>query len=239
MYRLYKKDEVLFAVLWIVLYCVVSIPIRGDLGDESPVMLAALAAIALGMTAFIKRHGLEKKYGLAAMPKDPKRYLYFIPVWILATGNLWGGFKVNYAGASQIFAVVSMLLIGFIEETVFRGFLFTGMLEKDGLKRSVIVSAVTFGIGHIVNLLAGQASLETAVQVFFAIAWGFIFTAVFYKSKSLLPCIAAHGAVNALSKFGKGSAVGDWVYMSVTIAVALAYCTYLFRLPEKKDGSAA
>lgn len=235
MYNIYKKNEVWFAVIWIIIYCIVTIPIRGELGDESIVMLVALAVIAVGITAFIKNHNLEEKYGLAGWPENPGRYLFFIPVWILATGNLWGGVQLAYAGFSQVCAVLSMLLIGYIEEVVFRGFLFEGMLPKDGNRKAVIISAVTFGIGHIVNLLAGQANLETVMQVFFAIAWGFIFTAVFYKSKSLIPCALAHGIVNSLSKFGRENITMEWVYIISTIVAAIAYCAYLFKLSDEKN----
>lgn len=107
MIKFYEKKPILFAVLWIVLYCVVSIPIRGELGDESVWMLVGLAAIAAAITAFVKIYHLEEKYGLTGFPKDIKRYWYFIPVCILVTGNLWGGFALAYSGAAQVFAVLS------------------------------------------------------------------------------------------------------------------------------------
>ena len=238
MMKLYRKNEVLFAVLWIVAYCALTIPIRGELGDESPLMTAALAALAVGITLFVKMNHLEEKYGLARWPSNARRYLWFIPVWILATGNLWGGFSMAYSGLSQLCAVVSMLLIGYVEEMIFRGFLFKALIPKDGVKIAVIVSAVTFGIGHIVNLLAGQANLETVIQVFFAVAWGFIFTFVFYKSGSLWPCIVAHGLVNAFSKFARESVMTTWVYMAATIVVAIVYCLWLSRLAPEDSAKA-
>lgn len=229
MYNLYLKKETNFAILWIVIYCLVSIPIRGSFGDESIIMLAALAIIASILTIFVKKHKLSKKYGLNIWPKNPREFLYFIPLIILATGNLWGGFQITYNGVPQICAVISMFFIGYIEELIFRGFLFTGMIKEDGLVKAMIVSAVTFGIGHIVNLLSGQAGIETIVQVFFAIAWGFIFTTVFYKSKSLLPCILTHGVVNALSTFSAANIVAEWIYAVSTIAIAIVYCTFLLK----------
>ena len=238
MMKLYRKNEVLFAVLWIVAYCALTIPIRGELGDESPLMTAALAALAVGITLFVKMNHLEEKYGLTCWPSNTRRYLWFIPVWILATGNLWGGFSMAYSGLSQLCAVVSMLLIGYVEEMIFRGFLFKALIPKDGVKIAVIVSAVTFGIGHIVNLLAGQANLETVIQVFFAVAWGFIFTFVFYKSGSLWPCIVAHGLVNAFSKFARESVMTTWVYMAATIVVAIVYCLWLSRLAPEDSAKA-
>ena len=64
---------------------------------------------------------------------------------------------------------------------MFRGFLFRALLKRDPAPVAVTISAVTFGIGHIVNLLAGQAKPEMVIQVLSAGAWGYIPTMVFYK----------------------------------------------------------
>lgn len=233
MRKLYEKNELLFAILWIILYCVVTIPIRGKLGDESAAMLAALAVIAAGIFVFVKRNHLEEKYGLCRFKGKAADYWFFIPMAVLMTGNLWGGFGIAYSGIGQVFAVVSMLLVGFIEEMIFRGFLFRILLKKDPAPVAITISAVTFGIGHIVNLFAGQATMETVIQVFFAIAWGFIFSFVFYKSGSLCICIPIHGMVNALSNFAAPdrSLASAYLYMGATIIVAIIYCIYLSKKP--------
>lgn len=155
-------------------------------------MLLALVVFTAGITVFVKVNHLEEKYGLAGWPKDMKKYLFFIPMWILATGNIWDGFSPSYQGASLVIAALSMILAGFVEEMIFRGFLFRAMLGEDKKIVAIIISAVTFGIGHIVNLFTGQASFETVMQIIFAIGWGFILTMVCYKSGSIIPCIIAH-----------------------------------------------
>ena len=235
MKKLYEKKEILFAVLWIVAYCVLTIPIRGNLGDESPWMLAALAAIAVAATVFIKGNGLEAKYGLTGWAKQPRRYLYFLPMFFLATGNLWSGFGLEYRGVAEVCAALSMMLIGYVEEVLFRGFLFKALLKKDGPTPAILISAVTFGLGHIVNMLAGQANLETAMQIVFAIAWGMIFTLAFYKSGSLWPCIVAHALVDVFSVLNRDNPVADWVYIGATIVVALIYCPYLLKLETAEN----
>ena len=148
---------------------------------------------------------------------------------VLATGNLWGGVRPAYSGAAQLWAVLSMALIGYVEELLFRGFLFRALLKKDGRVPAILISAVTFGIGHIVNLLAGQANLETVLQVVFAIAWGFIFTLAFYKGGSLWPCVLVHAAVDVASKFSAENQTAEMVYMIATIAVAAVYVPWLWR----------
>lgn len=233
MRKLYEKNELLLAILWIVAYVVVCGTVRGNFGDESPIMTAVLAVFTAGILVFVKTNGLEERYGLCKWQGRAADYWFFIPLLILMTGNLWDGFGMTYSGVFQVFAVISMVLIGFVEEMIFRGFLFRILLKKDPAPVAVTISAVTFGIGHIVNLFTGHGSLETVIQIFFAVAWGFMFTFVFYKSGSLIICIIAHSIIDAFSKFSvaEGNMVIAYIYIGATIVGAIAYCLYLSRRP--------
>ena len=81
-----------------------------------------------------------------------------------------------------------MVNIGFLEEIIFRGILYKS-IEKDNQKLAIIISSLTFGIEHIVNLLNGADLVPTLMQICYAIAIGFLFVTIFNKSKSLIPCI--------------------------------------------------
>ena len=228
MWKIYEKQPVWFAVGWILIYCILAASVRGSFGDESPWMLLCLLAIAAALTAFILANRLGESMGMTRWPKKTGRYLFFLPMWLLTTGNLWGGIAPAGAGWGQVFAVLSMALVGYVEEAIFRGLLFRAM-ARESLSRAVVISAITFGIGHIVNLLTGQASLETVAQVFFAIAWGFVFTFVYLKSGSLLPGILAHVLVDVFSRFAVQNAAMDRVYIIATIALGAAYSLWLSR----------
>lgn len=230
MQKLFEKKELLFAILWIAAYCVVIGTLKGSFDYDSIYLLLALIVFAAGITAFVKVNHLEEKYGLTGWPKDMKKYLYFIPMWILATGNIWGGVSPSYPGTSLVIAALSMILVGFVEEMIFRGFLFRAMLSKNETIVAIIVSAVTFGIGHIVNLFTGQAGFDTVMQIIFAISWGFILTMVCYKSGSIIPCIIAHSMIDVLSLFGADHELADWIYIGLTIVAAIVYCAYLAKI---------
>lgn len=201
-----------------------------NLGDDSPIMMLGLIIISALMLAFVKLNHLEEKCGLANWVKDPKAMLYLIPLWIVTTGNLWSGIELEYSGAGLIFAILSMALVGFAEEMIFRGFLFKALLRESGVKPAIIISSVTFGIGHIVNLFTGHASIETFAQIGYAVAFGFIMVFVFYKGGSLLPCIIAHSLVDVFSVIGEVGAVAEWAYYAVIIITAIVYCIYLSRV---------
>ena len=238
MIKLYQKNELTFAIVCIVGYVLVIGNLR-NLGDDSTAMTLGLLAISLILFLFVQKNGLMEKYGLAGWAKNSRQMLYFIPLWIVSSGNLWGGVSPRYQGLGLVCAIVSFALVGFVEELLFRGFLFKAMLKGGDVKTAIIISSVTFGMGHIVNLLTGHELVETLVQIVFAVAIGFIFTMVYYKCGSLLPLILAHSAIDVLSVFAVDNAVADLLFIGATIVAAVFYCRHLSRLetPEVNQWS--
>lgn len=175
-----------------------------------------------------------EKYGLAGWAKNSKAMLWFIPLWLISCMNLFGGLQADYPVPGVIYAAVSMALVGFVEELLFRGFLFKAMLKDGNVKAAVIVSSITFGLGHILNLFTGQDLIETLDQVVFAVAAGFVFTLVFYKSGSLLPGILAHSFIDASSVFAsdEGSQLLNMIVHIVFIVISVAYSLYLAKRVE-------
>ena len=233
MKKLYDRSEITFAILWIVLYTVSMGTLR-NLGDDSPWMLLGLIVISAAMYWFVRKYGLTEKYGLAGWAKNSRAMLWFLPLWLIASCNLWGGVSVRYPLPGQFFAVVSMALVGFAEELIFRGFLFKAMLKNGNVRTAVIVSSVTFGLGHILNLFTGHDLIPTLIQVVFAVAFGFAVTMAFYKSGSLLPCILAHSLTDVFSTFAVNevSPILNGITHVVVIAAAVGYGLYLARRVE-------
>jgi membrane protease YdiL (CAAX protease family) len=169
-------------------------------------------------------------YGLTKV-KDPKKYLYFIPLLIIASVNLWNGIHINNTNSEIVFHILTMLNIGFIEEIIFRGFLFK-MMEKENVKSAIVVSAITFGIGHIINLFNGADLIPTLLQICYATSIGFLFVIIFYKSKSLVPCIITHSVVNALSIFNSES---QETIPLTSVFLIVAPLIYLFYINKRCD----
>ena len=132
-----------------------------------------------------------------------------------------------------------MLCVGFLEEVIFRGLLFEAM-KKDDLKAAVIVSSVTFGMGHIINLINGSGAdlLSNLLQIVYATAGGFMFVMIYYKTKSILVCIGTHGLFNALSVFANESAVtsGMQIFTCILLtAITGSYALYLALTVKNKS----
>ena len=80
MKKLYEKKPVLFAVLFIVLYCAVTIPIRGEYGDGSIQSLLGLIAVAAAIAVVSSLIPLWKRLGVAAKPQNVRLCLCFLPM---------------------------------------------------------------------------------------------------------------------------------------------------------------
>ena len=234
MNNLYKKNELTFAILWIVIYAVGMGTLQSNFGLDSLWHMLGLVVISAAIYLFVKKNGLLEKYGLAGWAKNSRAMLWFIPLWILSCLNLFSGFQPDYSVPGLIYAAVSMALVGFAEELIFRGFLFKAMLKDGNVKAAIIVSSVTFGLGHILNLFTGHELIATLIQVVFAVAMGFVFTLVFYKSGSLLPGILAHSLIDVTSVLASddGSQLVNLIVHIVVIVVSIAYCLYLAKRVE-------
>ena len=91
MRKFYETKPVLFAVLWIAIYVVLVAPLRGSYGDGSLQMLLGLVAISAVLLAVIRLLGIEKELGMTRWLRNGKALLWLLPMWVLSTGNLWGG----------------------------------------------------------------------------------------------------------------------------------------------------
>ena len=245
MKKLFDKSEVTFAVVLIAVY-VIGSSVMKQLSDMIGISFAAetvfLIALSAVLFVFIKKNGLKDHIGLCA-PKVPAgKMLFYIPLPIIASVGVIFGFAPQYDAPSLAAHTVCMLFTGFLEEIIFRGFLFRGM-AKNNMTAATIVSAVTFGIGHIVNLLNGYELLENIVQIVYAVSVGFLLVFIFIRTGSLIPCIAFHSLNNILAGFGSAQVLVDlagseqggmMLNVAIRITLTAAYLLYVLKCtPER------
>ena len=213
MTKLYRKSEITFAILWIVAY--VALSSTGDqLSREIGIVKSVTAVVQLVMSVillvWIGKNHLNVKYGLCPPTHPAKEFLYYLPLAVIALSSLWGGVELRLGAAGTVCYVISMCCVGFLEEIIFRGLLFRAM-EKDNLKSAIIVSAVTFGLGHIVNLFNGSG--RDLISTF-------------------------HAVNNALGAFEAESAMDSKLNMALNIALIIVvlggYLLYLVKKFAKR-----
>jgi len=216
MKKLYEKSEIGFALVWIGLYVAVmntAMQLCGgfdNLADKTPgqllVPVGCILTLATWSTAWIFRNGLAERYGLCRLRGNGRKFLWFIPLIAMSGINLKNGLTLAAPVSVSVLMMLNMALAGYVEEVIFRGFLFRAM-AKENVKSAVIVSAVTFGAGHIVNLTNTSDTLSVLLQVGYAVVIGFLYTAIVFRGGSLWPCIVSHMFVNGSSVFASEQGV--------------------------------
>lgn len=243
MKKLYEKNELAFAIVWIVVYCVLQSlanPLNKIIGIEYAASAAFCILQTIVLLIFILKNKLQKRYGFCKSPVPACRFLYYVPLVVLASGNLWNGISLNYTPVETVCRIICMLCVGFLEEVIFRGLLFKA-IAKDNIKSAVIISSVTFGIGHVINLFNGSGMnlVNNLSQIVFAITVGFLLVTIFYRGGSLLPCIFVHAAINTLGTFANDMNLTTemhLLHLAALIVITVAYTLILKRtLPKAQQ----
>jgi len=247
MKKIYEKSELAFALIMIAVYCVLQSlanALNAVIGIEYSANALFNIVLTVLLFCFIKKNDSLERYGLCKPTIPARRFLWYVPLLILASHNLWNGAAVNFPLSGTLCYICHMLCVGFVEEVLFRGFLFKA-IAKDSLKQAIVISSVTFGLGHLLNLVNGRGMglVENLCQVCGAIAIGFLFVLIFERSGSLIPCILTHSAIDVVSAFANeaGLTDGKRILLSLSLlAIVLLYILLLIKtLPEKRQPDAA
>ena len=124
-------------------------------------------------------------------------------------------------------ALIIALGAGFFEEYVFRG-LFLKLAFQDGIRSSkqvlgvVLLSALSFGLAHLGNLLTHQPLNSTLFQVYYATAIGIFYAAIYLRTGSLWWTIVLHCLIDFASVL---------ISQSTQAAPATSIWHFIFWLP--------
>ena len=145
----------------------------------------------------------------------------------------------HHAAGSVALAFVAACMVGFVEESWFRGLLF-GALVPRGVVFAAIVSSLIFGLFHTSWLVSGASPLRTLAEIGVAFALGIMFAAARYRTKSIWPVVVLHtltdfpGLLLTKQQVLNSGALGSNVVFLV--AIGLVYALILLR-PSKRQVS--
>ncbi len=201
------RDPYVFAALLLGVIVLVS-TIAGGIGLLSglpaigQVVIAdiALAVVGIALLGFLgwwEKAGYTKSIRVLDLP------LFFLP-FIVALLSLTGGINVTAPTLIIAFALFA-LLIGFTEETFFRGLILTGLLPT-GVYRAVLFSSILFAAPHLLNFLTGLWNpLFTLADTVAAFGIGITFAALRLRTGSIWPLIGLHALIDFCALLTLGS----------------------------------
>lgn len=241
--QVYSKSKIGFAIGWIAAYCVLMSlgdALSETVGLDKSISLAVGLLLSAVLFLFLKGNGLLMDYGLCRSRVSARSVLYYLPLVLLLAANLRYGVTMNLGITETVLYILTMFCVGFLEEVIFRGLLYNAM-RGDNPKSAVIVSSITFGIGHILNLFNGSGAelVPNLLQVVYATAAGFLFVMLYCKTGSLIACIVTHGLFNALSAFAPELTVPQQILSCLWLTVVTGSYGLYLALTMKKTGGAA
>ncbi|MFD0557087.1 CAAX prenyl protease-like protein [Stackebrandtia endophytica] len=145
-------------------------------------------------------------------------------------------------------SVLNVFGVGFFEEALTRGLvlyllLFAWKARPNGAVAAVFVSAILFGLAHLLNLFAGQPLFATLVQIGYAIGFGVGFAALLLRTNTIWIGIVLHSLVDANSEawFGPSTeatqTTNDLVGLTPLFIVGLPLLIYGIILMRKRHGA--
>lgn len=150
--------------------------------SKSSPLVIVIIALAATPAVYIARRGVDKKsfvsLGLQWNARAASDLLFgFFLSGVMAGAVFMAMYALGYIGNVEVAAInwsavgllmapfLTMAVVGFWEELVFRGYILQNMAEGMGMNVAIIVSCLIYGLVHAANPNAGL--LSTAIIVLF------------------------------------------------------------------------
>ena len=151
-----------------------------------------------------------------------------------------GNTTVNVDACLFLKGAALLIFVAIAEELFFRGLLFRELVFSYNVKSAVAALGVSalFGALHLLNIFSCATLYYAIIQSLCAFAISFNLSAIYYKFKSIVPCIIIHAVIN-ITSIGLDTGVGKLSLNSfeatVFLIVAILYLIHGYRLFSVKQ----
>lgn len=236
--RLHDTSPIWHALAWIGLYVaavMVGDALSAGVGVANSVTVPALLVLSVALVVYLRANGWLTRYGIrATRPEDFTRSIYYAPLVVIVLLQLTKGFRGELDTPAVVLVVALMAAVGFLEELIFRGLLYRALLTRRGVTGAVVISGVTFGLGHVVNLTRDYTAVQQALQVAVGIGLGIVLALLFALTGSILPLVAFHAVLNVAGSVTARDDRAEVVVVAVTLAICALYAVFLFRQLQRR-----
>ena len=152
-----------------------------------------------------------------------KKVLFFLLLVIAEVPLLLVGIhlkSIKYIVTLLFFTIT----IGISEEIYFRGIILRLLEEKYSIKKSIIISALVFGIAHIATAFVSRSILIVSLQILNAFIFGIIAAEIVTITKSIIPTIMWHVAFDFVNHVTTGI---NELFMTATQVIIMIIYAYI------------
>lgn len=233
---------VVLVILMLTYQMLLADAIFGDTGDEklaSSVEMIVTRALGGGVFVTIITY---LGYKIMNPVKKPfwRSLVFCLPAFCVVINNL--PIYPLISGMAQVTSplwrvavlAIECLMVGFFEETCFRGVVLLGFLEKKrdttlGRFLAIILSSAVFGIVHLVNILLGSSPIAVLMQIGYSFLIGAMCSVVLMKTANIWLCVILHALFNFCGAIVPNCGEGTvWEPFTITITVIIAVATTVY-----------
>ena len=219
-----SKKKTLFKILGLELLIIFFFTVNGSyVTITKPSSLAmqfiGLLPLAAGVFLYFASTRRWNDYFFVKRVKSIKNMLQLNSPLLLVLLIVFIGKKgLNTTSVSDLFLVliIQLLIVAFIEESFFRGFMLKILLPK-GFKKAVFISSSLFAFTHSLQLLGGQSIETTILQIIYAFVVGMVLSLLIVNNQPIMIAIAFHGINNFLQIMGntEGSSILSYLIIAI------------------------
>ena len=201
-----KKTIFVFIIIEVILLTIIKLlGINYTTQNNSNRMYVLLIQLSLPLTIFIcyffKVELINFNWGLTfnSFTLVIIAFIVYKLFFYISKGKIYtnNNFNIDFIVSFIVRFIVILISTAFFEEVLYRGFLISG-LKGFGLSDNVCnaVQAIFFGISHAMSW--GTPSLVFLLSLAAQAMMGYALGKLYYKTKSLLPCILFHALLDSL-----------------------------------------
>ncbi|MGG5329462.1 CPBP family intramembrane glutamic endopeptidase [Enterococcus sp. AZ163] len=193
--------------------------------------IAAFALYALFLIFYMKKKELSLKPFGFKKGTVPIYWIGFIALIVFIQPVILG-FNRSLSASTILLIGLQMLLVGFVEETLFRGIFFYFLKDKSPTFYLLFSSSI-FGILHIASgLNPDTASILIILQIINALLLGGVFSLMYYSTGSLYLVIGFHAAFNILASLSMSGSLQQNIWAVSLLSVC--YMVFLIVFPKRQ-----
>jgi len=170
----------------------------GQYGDNNMMNVLIFVEIILSLFTIysVKKYSTWKESGFDKL--SWKGFLWLVPGFTVMTIFTFKLFATSLGNIDKHTALVllttgiTIVMVGFSEEVMFRGILLHWSLKKYGILPSVLISSIGFSLLHSVNYFGGESIPLVISQLISTFLFGLFAALVALKLKNIFPLIISH-----------------------------------------------
>jgi len=165
-----------------------------EYGNPEIVRVLVFVEVILSVYAFVMARRIFGHWHCGCSPIDWSGMWWLVPNFLIIAALFVVALSTDTVGLSGLVLViiVTMVLVGFSEELMFRGIVLQGGLREVSKGKAILVSAVMFSLLHSVNVLAFVPLDGMLEQLGLTFVFGLAMACFALRINSIVPLMLFH-----------------------------------------------